>query len=51
MVAEFDTNSGLISSAQNGSVELTANKTGAFEYYCSVQNYRQMGMVGNLIVG
>ena len=31
-------------------VEFTADKTGTFEYYCSVMKHRQMGMKGNLIV-
>lgn len=32
------------------SVELTADKVGTFEYYCSVDSHRQFGMVGKLIV-
>lgn len=32
------------------SVEFTANDVGTFQYYCSVGNHREMGMVGNLIV-
>ncbi|MEK7560363.1 MAG: plastocyanin/azurin family copper-binding protein [Patescibacteria group bacterium] len=32
------------------SVEFVADKAGTFEYYCSVGNHRQMGMVGKLIV-
>ena len=31
-------------------VEFTADKTGTFEYYCSVGKHRDMGMKGNLIV-
>lgn len=31
-------------------VEFTADKTGEFEYYCSVGSHRSMGMVGTLIV-
>ncbi|MBP9732212.1 MAG: cupredoxin domain-containing protein [Candidatus Magasanikbacteria bacterium] len=31
-------------------VEFTADKTGTFEYYCSVGEHREMGMVGKLIV-
>ena len=36
----------------NGTAELefVVDKTGTFEYYCSVGNHRQMGMVGKLIV-
>lgn len=31
-------------------IEFTANKTGSFEYYCSVKTHRQMGMKGTLVV-
>lgn len=31
-------------------VEFIADKTGSFEFYCSVGNHRQMGMKGTLIV-
>lgn len=31
-------------------VEFTADKTGSFEYYCSVGNHREKGMVGTLTV-
>ena len=31
-------------------IEFTADKTGSFEYYCSVGTHRQMGMKGTLIV-
>jgi plastocyanin len=31
-------------------IEFTANKTGTFEYYCSVGSHRTMGMKGTLVV-
>lgn len=31
-------------------IEFVADKTGSFEYYCSVGSHRQMGMVGTLVV-
>lgn len=31
-------------------IEFTADKTGTFEYYCSVGSHRAMGMVGTLVV-
>jgi uncharacterized cupredoxin-like copper-binding protein len=31
-------------------VQFVADKTGTFEFYCSVGNHRQMGMVGTLVV-
>lgn len=47
---EFNVGTPVISASQEQSVTFTADKTGTFEYYCSVGNHRQMGMVGNLIV-
>jgi nitrite reductase (NO-forming) len=32
------------------SVTFVADKVGTFQYYCSVMNHRQMGMIGYLIV-
>lgn len=37
-------------SGETVETEFTADKTGSFEYYCSVGNHRAMGMVGKLIV-
>lgn len=31
-------------------IEFIVDKTGTFEYYCSIGNHRQMGMIGKLIV-
>lgn len=31
-------------------IEFTADKSGTFEYYCSIGNHRQAGMIGKLIV-
>lgn len=39
-----------VQAGQNATVEFTADKTGTFEYYCSVGNHRAMGMVGKFIV-
>ncbi len=40
----------ILGSGQSDTVEFVANKTGSFEYYCSVSNHRAMGMVGTLVV-
>lgn len=37
-------------SGEMGTVEFTAEKTGTFEYYCSVGEHRAKGQVGKLIV-
>jgi len=47
---EFGVKSGIVPAGSSKTVEFVADKTGTFEYYCSVGNHRQMGMVGNLVV-
>jgi plastocyanin len=47
---EFNVKSETIAQGKSTTVEFTPTKTGTFEYYCSVTNHRQMGMVGKLIV-
>ncbi len=47
---EFDVKTEILPSGGEQTVTFTADKTGTFEYYCSVGNHRQMGMVGKLIV-
>ena len=39
-----------IDGGQSDVVEFTADKSGEFEYYCSIGEHRQMGMVGKLVV-
>jgi plastocyanin len=50
VVDEFNASTERVSTGGTTSVEFTANKTGTFEYYCSVGNHRNQGMAGNLIV-
>ena len=40
----------VLSAGAQETVEFVADKTGTFEYFCSVGPHRAMGMVGNLIV-
>lgn len=47
---EFDAHTKKIGEEQSETVTFVADKTGTFEYYCSVGQHRQMGMKGNLIV-
>jgi plastocyanin len=47
---EFNAHTKILSGGQSEVVEFTADKTGSFEYYCSVGNHRQMGMKGTLTV-
>lgn len=47
---EFGAATKRISAGQEDTAEFTADKAGAFEYYCSVGNHRAMGMKGTLTV-
>jgi nitrosocyanin len=50
VIDEFNAATKIIQSGQEDTVEFVADKAGSFEYYCSVANHRQMGMVGTLTV-
>ncbi|MDD2807916.1 MAG: cupredoxin domain-containing protein [Patescibacteria group bacterium] len=47
---EFNAHTAKIQGGSQAELEFVVDKTGTFEYYCSVGSHRQMGMVGNLIV-
>ncbi len=49
-IDEFDVATSELGEDEEEQVEFVADKTGTFEYYCSVGNHRQMGMVGKLVV-
>jgi nitrite reductase (NO-forming) len=49
-IDEFNAKTKTIQTGESDTVEFLADKKGTFEFYCSVANHRQMGMVGNLIV-
>lgn len=50
VVDEFDAATAKVQTGDTTSVTFVAEKKGEFEYYCSVGNHRQQGMVGKLIV-
>jgi len=50
VIDEFNARTKQLQAGQEQTIEFVANKTGTFEYYCSVGNHRQQGMVGKLIV-
>ncbi|MBI4090688.1 MAG: cupredoxin domain-containing protein [Candidatus Komeilibacteria bacterium] len=50
VVDEFNAAAKSSGSGATTGVQFTADKTGTFEYYCSVGNHRAMGMKGKLIV-
>lgn len=47
---EFGVATKQIPAGQSETVQFVADKAGTFEYYCSVGEHRQNGMVGKLIV-
>ena len=49
-IDEFNLKTQIINTDQQETVEFMANKSGEFEYYCSVGNHRDLGMTGRLIV-
>jgi plastocyanin len=50
VIDEFKVRTKQLTAGNSETIEFTADKVGTFEYYCSVANHRQMGMVGKLIV-
>lgn len=50
VVDEFNLKTKVLQAGQTETVEFIAHQAGTFEYYCSVGNHRQQGMVGKLIV-
>jgi plastocyanin len=49
-IDEFNAQTASVSAPENTSVQFVADKVGTFEYYCSVDGHRLMGLVGKLIV-
>ncbi len=50
VIDEFNARTKVLQNGQSETIEFVAEKTGSFEYYCSVGTHRQMGMKGTLIV-
>jgi plastocyanin len=50
VIDEFNARTKIIKAGESDTVEFLADKKGIFEYYCSVGNHRQQGMVGNLVI-
>jgi cytochrome c oxidase subunit II len=47
---DFKAQSKVIQAGASDTITFTADKTGSFEYFCSVGNHRAMGMKGTLVV-
>ncbi len=50
VVDEFNARTEIINAGETDEIEFVADKAGTYEFYCSVGNHREMGMVGTLIV-
>lgn len=50
VIDEFDAKTKQLAAGKEETITFVADKTGTFEYYCSVGKHRENGMVGNLIV-
>jgi len=50
VIDEFDAKTSQLEADQEEVIEFVADQAGTFEYYCSVGDHRELGMVGNLIV-
>lgn len=49
-IDEFNTVTKRLATGESETITFIADKTGTFEYYCSVGSHRAMGMVGTLTV-
>ncbi len=50
VIDEFNARTNILQAGQSETIDFLADKTGSFEYYCSVGNHRALGMKGTLIV-
>ncbi|MHB8963130.1 MAG: cupredoxin domain-containing protein [Saccharofermentanales bacterium] len=50
VVDEFNASTDKVGANQTTFVEFVPDRSGEFEFYCSVGNHRAMGMIGKLIV-
>lgn len=50
VIDDFNTRTKQLKAGESATVTFVADKTGTFEYYCSVGQHRKFGMVGKLIV-
>lgn len=49
-IDDLEVETEIINGVGEDSVEFVADRTGTFEYYCSVGNHKQMGMKGTLTI-
>ena len=49
-IDEFNAKTKVLKAGESETITFVVDKSGSFEYYCSIGTHRQMGMVGQLIV-
>src|SRR3989344_5304158 len=49
-IDEFNASTSQLQAGGTQTIKFVADKSGTFEYYCSVNSHRDMGMKGNLVV-
>lgn len=50
VIGGYDVSTKTVGPGKEDSVTFVADKTGTFEYYCSVANHKDLGMTGKLVV-
>ena len=50
VIDEFNAKTAIMGAGKQETIEFVADKTGTFEFYCSVPGHRQRGMFGKFIV-
>ena len=50
VVDGYNVSTNTLSEGGSDTIQFVADKTGSFEYYCSVANHRDLGMKGTLVV-
>lgn len=50
VIDKFNVISSVVDEGESTTVEFVADQAGEYEYYCSVMDHRQRGMVGTLVV-
>ncbi len=50
VVDGYNVKTNIIKGGSQDTIQFVADKTGTFEYYCSVANHKEEGMVGSFIV-
>lgn len=50
VVDGYNVKTNIIKGGSEDTIQFVADKSGTFEYYCSVANHKEEGMVGSLIV-